>query len=97
MLNEDNSGDLYEADPISALCTTGFVFIYADIRMKSGSMNSVVSVQEHLVLFCWIAFSYIFTNSNFFYNGSIYLLNRCTHLCRSHCSCMKSGICLYVQ
>lgn len=66
ILNEDNSGDFYEADSISALCTTGFVFIYANIRMRSGSMNSAVSVQEYLLLFCWISFSYIFTNSNFF-------------------------------
>lgn len=66
ILNKDNSGCLYEADPISALCSTGSVFIYANIRMRSGSMNSAINVQEYLLLFCWISFSYIFTNSIFF-------------------------------
>lgn len=71
---------MYEADPISALCTTDFVFIYADIRMRSGSMNSVVSVQEYLVLFCWKAFSYVFTNSIFFVMDLfIYLID--AHIC----------------
>lgn len=76
------------ADPISALFTPNFVFTYANIRMSNGSINSAISVQEYLLLFCWISFSYIFTNGNFLFVikvvRSIYLLNKPTSLYRSH-------------
>lgn len=99
--SEDNSGDLYVADPISALFTPNFVFTYANIRMSNGSINSAISVQEYLLLFCWMAFSYVFTNGNSLLVievfRSIYLLNKPTRFCRSHWGCTKSRICLYVQ
>lgn len=48
--SKDNSGDLYVADPISALFTPNFVFTYANIRMNNDSINSAVSVQEYPLL-----------------------------------------------
>lgn len=76
------------ADPISALFTPNFVFTYANIRMSNGNINSAVSVQECLLLFCWIPFSYIFTRGNSLFVikvvRNIYLLNKPPRLYRSH-------------
>lgn len=42
-----------------------FVLIYANVRMRSGRMNSAISVQKYLLLFCWI--SIFFVIDVFFY------------------------------
>lgn len=42
--SEDNSGDLYVVEPISALFTPNFVFAYTNIRMSNGNINSAISV-----------------------------------------------------